>query len=135
MVAAGAPTDEGTPWKPGSRFAPRKIREMSVRYAGYGPTQAQLGYYDIEEDRRYLEYERRHDRIVDCGDSDIIYTNVKQTFENITNDVRQILEAGAFPVVIARIAMSASSRARSVHTGPRMNETRPTKGRPTASAR
>jgi agmatinase len=100
IAVLGVPTDEGTPWKPGSRFAPRKIREMSVRYAGYGPTQKQHGYYDIEDDRRYLEYERRSNRIVDCGDSDIIYTNVKQTFENITRDVRLILRAGAFPVVI-----------------------------------
>src|SRR5262249_21711877 len=86
----GAPTDEGSPGKPGSRFAPRKIRELSVKYAGYGPVQKQMGYYDIEEDRRYLEYERRHRRIVDCGDSDIIYTNVKATFENITRDVKRI---------------------------------------------
>ena len=48
IAILGAPTDEGTPWAPGSRFAPRKIREMSVRYAGYGPTQKQAGYYDIE---------------------------------------------------------------------------------------
>src|SRR5206468_3323067 len=84
----------------GARFAPRKIRELSVKYAGYGPTQKQLGYYDIEEDRRYLEYERRHARIVDGGDSDIIYTNVERTFENITRDVGRILAAGVFPVVI-----------------------------------
>ena len=94
IAILGAPTDEGTPWAPGSRFAPRKIREMSVRYAGYGPTQKQAGYYDIDDDRRYLEYERKHNRIVDCGDSDIIYTNVKQTFENITRDVKKILKAG-----------------------------------------
>ena len=100
IAILGAPTDEGSPWKPGARFAPRKIRELSVKYAGYGPTQKQLGYYDIEEDRRYLEYERRHARIVDGGDSDIIYTNVERTFENITRDVGRILAAGVFPVVI-----------------------------------
>jgi agmatinase len=99
IAIIGAPTDEGSPWKPGARFAPRKIREMSVKYAGYGPIQNQKGYYDIEEDRRYLEYERQHSRIVDCGDSDIIYTNVRQTFDNITADIRRILRAGAFPVV------------------------------------
>ena len=100
IAILGAPTDEGSPWKPGSRFAPRKIRELSVQYAGYGPTQNQKGYYDIEEDRRYLEYERQHNRIVDCGDSDIVYTNVRRTFDNITQDVRRILRAGAFPVVL-----------------------------------
>jgi agmatinase len=100
IVILGAPSDEGSPWKPGARFAPRKIRELSVKYAGYGPVQHQLGYYDIEEDRRYLEYERRHQRIVDCGDSDIVYTNVRRTFDNITADVRRLLDAGVFPVVI-----------------------------------
>src|SRR5262245_14830524 len=100
IAILGAPSDEGSPWKPGARFAPRKIRELSVRYAGYGPMQLQKGFYDIEEDRRYLEYERQHRRIVDCGDSDIICTNVKRTFDNITSDVERILKAGAFPVVI-----------------------------------
>ena len=41
IAILGAPTDEGTPWAPGSRFAPRKIREMSVRYAGFGAAQKQ----------------------------------------------------------------------------------------------
>jgi agmatinase len=100
VAILGAPTDEGSPWKPGSRFGPRKIRELSVKYAGYGPEQNQRGYYDLEEDRRYLEYERQHRRIVDCGDSDIVYTNVRRTFDNITADVRAILRAGALPVVI-----------------------------------
>jgi agmatinase len=100
IAILGAPSDEGSPWKPGARFGPRKIRELSIKYAGYGPVQHQLGYYDIDENRRYLEYERRRSRIVDCGDSDIIYTNVRRTFDNITRDVRRILGAGAFPVVI-----------------------------------
>ena len=100
IAILGAPSDEGSPWKPGARFAPRKIRELSIKYAGYGPVQHQLGYYDIDENRRFLEYERRHSRIVDCGDCDIIYTNVRRTFDNITRDVRQLLDAGVFPVVI-----------------------------------
>ena len=100
IAILGVPSDEGSPWKPGARFAPRMIRELSVKYAGYGPVQNQAGYYDIEEDRRFLEYEFVNRRIIDCGDSDIIYTNVEQTFENITGDVRKILQAGAFPVII-----------------------------------
>src|SRR6267142_2735589 len=89
IATLGAPSDEGSPWKPGSRFAPRKIRELSIKYAGYGPVQHQLGYYDIDENRRFLEYERRHSRIVDCGDCDIVYTNVRRTFDNITHDERR----------------------------------------------
>jgi agmatinase len=100
IAILGAPSDEGSPWVPGSRFAPRKIRELSVKYAGYGPVQSQLGYYDIEEDRRYLAHERRNSRIVDCGDTDIIYTNFKMTLDNITRSVERILAAGMFPIVI-----------------------------------
>lgn len=100
IAILGVPSDEGSPWKPGARFAPRKIREMSIRYAGYGPVQTQGGFYDIDEDRRFLEHEWVNKRIVDCGDSDIIYTNVKDTFDTITRDVRRILSAHAFPVII-----------------------------------
>ena len=100
IAILGVPTDEGSPWKPGSRFAPRKIRELSLQFAGRGTVDGQRGYYDIAEDRRYLDYERINRRIVDCGDSDIVYTNVELSFENITSDVRKILQAGAFPVII-----------------------------------
>ncbi len=100
IAVLGVPSDEGSPWKPGSRFAPRKIRELSVQFAGRGTVDGQRGYYDIVEDRRYLDHERMNHRIVDCGDADIVYTNVKQTFENITGDVKKILRSGALPVII-----------------------------------
>ncbi|TDD24149.1 arginase family protein [Nonomuraea diastatica] len=61
---------------------------------------ARSGYFDIEEDRRYLEYETANQRIVDCGDVDIIYSNPEQTFKNITHSTAQILEAGAVPIVL-----------------------------------
>lgn len=100
IAVLGVPTDEGSPWKPGSRFAPRKIRELSLQFAGRGTVDGQRGYYDIAEDRRFLDYERVNRRIVDCGDVDIIYTNVKETFDNITAAVGKILRAGALPVII-----------------------------------
>jgi agmatinase len=100
VAILGIPSDEGSPWKPGSRFAPRRIRELSLKYAGYGPVQHQRGFYDIDEDRRFLEYERVNSRIVDAGDSDVIFTNVERTFENVTRDVGRILKARALPVVI-----------------------------------
>ena len=100
IAVLGAPSDEGSPWKPGARFAPRKIRELSVQFAGRGTVDGQRGYYDIAENRRYLDHERINRRLVDCGDSDIVYTNVRMTFDNITRDVGKILAAGALPVVI-----------------------------------
>ncbi len=100
IAVLGAPSDEGSPWKPGARFAPRKIRELSVQFAGRGTVDGQRGYYDIAENKRYLDHERINRRLVDCGDSDIVYTNVRKTFDNITRDVGRILAAGALPVVI-----------------------------------
>ncbi|MEO3799992.1 arginase family protein [Nonomuraea sp. B1E8] len=100
LAILGVPNDEGSPWYPGARMAPRAIREQSVRYAGYGRMQARSGYFDIEEDRRFLEYETANQRIVDCGDVDIIYSNPEQTFKNITHSTAQILEAGAVPIVL-----------------------------------
>ena len=100
IAVLGVPSDEGSPWKPGARFAPRKIRELSVQFAGRGTVDGQRGYYDIAENRRYLDHERINRRLVDCGDSDIVYTNVRKTFDNITRDVGRILAAGALPVVI-----------------------------------
>jgi len=100
VAVLGVPSDEGSPWKPGARFAPRAIREMSVRYGGYGAQQRRGGYFDIDERRRFLEYETTNRRIVDCGDVDIIYTNPERTFDNITASVSQILAGGALPLVL-----------------------------------
>ena len=89
----GTPTDEGSPFMGGSRFAPRSIREHSLRFGSEG-------YYDILTDRSYLVEETANRRIVDVGDSDVLETNVTGTFDHITADVAGILERGAMPVVI-----------------------------------
>lgn len=99
IAILGVPSDEGSPWYPGARMAPRQVREMSVRYAEYGPANTRGGYYDLDEDRRYLVYETKSDRIVDCGDVDIVYTNPGKTMDNVTRAVRKILDARALPVV------------------------------------
>jgi agmatinase len=98
IAVVGAPYDEGTPWFAGSRFAPRAIREMSIRLVS--PIDATKGFYDIEEDKHYLQRELQLVRVADCGDAEIVYTNPKRTFENITATIRQILDTGAMPVVM-----------------------------------
>src|SRR5437870_2933220 len=89
IAVLGAPTDEGSPWIPGARFGPRVIREQSMRTRSPGSTRA--GYYDIDANRRFLEHEMSKGRIVDCGDADVIYTNVKATFDNITQAVQGVV--------------------------------------------
>jgi agmatinase len=99
IAVLGIPFDEGTTWKPGSRLGPRRIREMAVRFSTIGSSRA-FGYYDLDENKRYLERQLRDNRLVDCGDVDILYTNPEGTFANATRAVQAILAAGAFPVVL-----------------------------------
>jgi agmatinase len=91
----GAPTDEGSPFMPGSRFGPRAIREHSLRFVTDPP-----GFFDPQERKRFLEREMRDNRIADVGDADVLPTNPTDTFTNITGATRAILDAGAMPVVI-----------------------------------
>ena len=95
VAVLGAPTDEGSPFMPGSRFAPRSIREHSLRFVTDPP-----GFFDPQERRRFLEREMRENRIADVGDADILPTNPADTFANITAATRAILARGALPVII-----------------------------------
>jgi len=95
VAVVGVPTDEGSPFMPGSRFGPRAIREHSLRFTGGGP-----GYYDPQRGRRFLEPEMRAGLIADVGDADVLPTNVEGTFANITERMRKVLARGAMPVVL-----------------------------------
>ena len=79
VAVLGVPTDEGSPFMPGSRFGPRSIREQSLRFVTDPP-----GFFDPQERRRYLEREMRENRIADVGDADVLATNPTDTFANIT---------------------------------------------------
>lgn len=95
IAVLGAPTDEGSPFMPGSRFGPRGIREHSLRFTSDSP-----GYYNPQTRRVYLEREMREARIADVGDAQVLPTNVEGTFDNITTAVAKILGRGAMPVVL-----------------------------------
>ena len=95
IAIVGIPTDEGSPFMPGSRFGPRSIREHSLRFVTDPP-----GYYDPQARRRYLEREMTAGRIADVGDADILPTNVVDSFRNITDTVRTVLDRGAMPVLL-----------------------------------
>ena len=93
----GVPYDGGGNYKPGMRFGPRKIREMSMRHAyRYG---SRTGFYDFETDQQFLVDEVKNNRLFDCGDVDIVYTKIEDTFDNVTSNVKSILDRGSFPVV------------------------------------
>lgn len=94
IAVIGVPTDEGSPFMPGSRFAPRSLREHSLRFP------VGQGIYDLETRRHYLVHELANRRIADVGDCDVLPTNVEKTFDNITRDIGKILAKGAMPLVL-----------------------------------
>ncbi len=95
IAVLGAPSDEGSPFMPGSRFGARSIREHSTRFVTDG-----RGYYDPSVRKQYLEREMVGGRIADVGDADILPTNVIDTFANITELTRAVVNRGAMPVAL-----------------------------------
>lgn len=94
IAVLGVPFDEGSPFLPGSRFGPRAIREHSLRFSVSQPL------YDLDCDESYLWHEISNGLILDAGDVDIRPANAARSFEAITARTRQILDAGALPVVL-----------------------------------
>jgi len=95
IAILGAPTDEGSPFMPGSRFGPRAIREHSLRFVVES-----AGYYDPTARRWFLEREMRERRLADVGDAEILPTNVEASFDGITAITRGILDHGAMSVAL-----------------------------------
>ena len=93
VAILGAPNDMGTQWRSGARFGPRGIREASTLFS-FG----HAGAYDFEDDATYLTDDQL--RMVDVGDADIVHTDMATSNANIESAVRQILKAGAMPVVL-----------------------------------
>ncbi len=89
----GVPNDMGTQYRPGARFGPRGIREASTLFS-FGHS----GAYDFEDDINYLPASEV--KIVDVGDADIIHTDMEQSHANTEFAVRQILAAGATPIIL-----------------------------------
>jgi len=93
VAVLGVPNDMGTQYRPGARFGPRAIREASTLFSfGHG------GAYDFEDDVTYLP--EANVRMVDLGDVDIVHTDMERSHANAELAVRQILQAGAMPVVL-----------------------------------
>jgi agmatinase len=78
VAIVGIPFDSGASNRAGTRFGPRKIRESSLLLWGYNQV---LGVAPAEE----LS-------IVDYGDVSTIAVDINATMENITSEVKGILE-------------------------------------------
>ena len=96
IAVLGIPYDEATAMRPGSRQAPRAIRDASTRFGFLGKGRESKGFFDINRDRNLMA----GTRIVDCGDVDVIYFDQERNFRLIHESVKGILDRGAVPVVL-----------------------------------
>ncbi len=96
VAVIGIPYDEATAMRPGSRQAPRAIRDASTRFGFLGKGTESSGFYDINRDRHRMGGVR----LADCGDADVIYFDQERNFRLIHERVRGILDRSALPVVL-----------------------------------
>ncbi|MEM7353386.1 MAG: agmatinase [Acidobacteriota bacterium] len=96
VAVLGIPYDEATAMRPGSRQAPRAIRDASTRFGFLGKGRESTGFFDINRDRNLMAGVR----IVDCGDVDVIYFDQERNFRLVAESVGKILDRGALPMVL-----------------------------------
>lgn len=89
VAILGAPIDETTVGRPGTRFGPRAIRLADPAGAGDQRPHLDLGVdpYEVLT-------------VVDHGDAEIVPADAARSHEAVGRSVRDILAAGAFPVVL-----------------------------------
>ncbi|OFZ18422.1 MAG: agmatinase [Bdellovibrionales bacterium GWB1_55_8] len=86
VVLLGIPFDGGTSFRPGSRFAPRAVREASVLSRNYHPEMA------------VHVYERLN--VVDGGDVSVNPLNFQKTMASIEAEVTRVRRAGARSICV-----------------------------------
>ncbi len=89
----GIPFDQATGFRPGTRWGPKAIRDMSVRFSALSAP-GQPGFYDLR-----TENDRATCTFVDCGDVDILPLLWERDFDMITAAVEAIITRGALPLV------------------------------------
>src|ERR1700757_3710283 len=93
VAVLGVPIDTASSYRSGARFGPRAIREASMFHA-FGPE----GVFDFEDEVTYLSAEDV--RIVDAGDADVIYADVRRSLANAEQAGRALLDARTLPFIL-----------------------------------
>ncbi|MDR4950095.1 agmatinase [Neobacillus cucumis] len=83
VVLYGMPMDWTVSYRPGSRFGPARIREVSI---------------GLEEYSFYLDRELEEVKYFDAGDIPLPFGNAQRSLDIIEEFVDQILAAGKFPL-------------------------------------
>lgn len=97
VAVLGVPFDQAVTYRPGTRFGPRAIRDMSVRYSFFARTDGSQpgGYWDMR-----TGIWRARCSVVDCGDTEVAPLGYEQCYDNVRNSVREIVSRGAVPFVL-----------------------------------
>jgi agmatinase len=82
VVLYGMPMDWTVSYRPGSRFGPARIREVSIGLEEYSP---------------YLDRELEEVKYYDAGDIPLPFGNPQKSLDIIEDFVDQVLAAGKFP--------------------------------------
>jgi agmatinase len=93
VAILGVPIDTASSYRVGTRFGPRAIREVSM-FHGFGPE----GVFDFEDEATYLSADEV--KIVDAGDSDVIYADARRSLANAEQAVRALLDAKTMPYIL-----------------------------------
>lgn len=83
IVIYGMPMDFTVSFRPGSRFGPKKIREVSIGLEEYSP---------------YLDKDLSDIKYFDAGDIPLPFGNPEKSLNIISDFVRQIIKDGKFPL-------------------------------------
>ncbi|OEF99865.1 agmatinase [Vulcanibacillus modesticaldus] len=82
VVIYGMPMDFTVSYRPGSRFGPKRIREVSIGLEEYSP---------------YLDRELKEVKYFDAGDIPLPFGNPEKSIKMISEFVGKILKDGKFP--------------------------------------
>lgn len=82
-VIYGMPMDFTVSYRPGARFGPKRIREVSIGLEEYSP---------------YLDRELKEVQYFDAGDIPLPFGNAEKSIQMISDFVSKVLEDGKFPL-------------------------------------
>src|SRR3989339_974549 len=85
IIMVGVPMDFTCSFRPGTRFGPQKIREVSI---------------GIEEYSIYMNKDLKDSKFFDCGDLELPFGNIEKSLEIIKNAAFEILNDKKFPLFI-----------------------------------
>jgi arginase family enzyme len=98
IAIVGAPFDTTTAWRQGARFAPRAIREASLHVVYWLESAYESELVDLESGTTLQR--SAPGPVVDLGDLNVYPNQVDKSAESFQHGTREIVERGAFPLIL-----------------------------------